>query len=127
MELADIHGWTGYVVFVVVIAAAVMAFNRAKNAQEFEDTPFKVAVILLDLQVALGLVVYGVGQYWNGDAPLIQYVHPVIMLLALGLAHAGLGGARKEQMAADAHRKVGRMLLVAVVLLIAGIGVASAA
>jgi putative copper export protein len=127
MELADIHGWTGYVVFVVVIAVAVMAFNRAKNAQEFEDTPFKVAAILLDLQVLLGLVVYGVGQYWSGDEPLIQYVHPVVMLLALGLAHAGLGGARKEQMAADAHRKVGRMLLIAVVLLIAGIGVASAA
>lgn len=125
--LVSIHRWSGYVVFLVVLVAVVIAFNRAKNAQEFEAGAFSVTAILLDVQVTLGLILYGVGQYWSGDAPLVQYVHPVVMLAALGVAHAGLGGARKEQMAVDAHRKVGRMFAIATALLVVGIGVASAA
>lgn len=124
--LATIHEFTGYAVSVVVLAAVFAAFNRAKNAQEFSATPFSVTTVLLDLQVLLGIAVYGAGRYWEGDEPLIQFVHPVIMLLALGVAHAGLGRGRREQMAADAHRKVGRSFVAAIVLIVAGIGVASA-
>lgn len=123
--LYSIHRWTGYLVFVVVLVATYAAFNRARNAQEFEGTPFSITAVLVDLQVLLGVALYGSGQYWEGDAPLVQYVHPVLMLLALAAAHIGLGRARREQMAADAHRLVGRWLVAAVVLLAAGIGVAT--
>ncbi len=125
--LVTIHQYVGYAVFLVVLAVVFMAFNRAKNAQEFSAAPFSVAAVLLDIQVTLGLIVYGVGQYWSGDAPLIQYVHPLVMLAALGVAHVGLARARREQMAVDAHRKVGRMFAVATVLVVVGIGLASAA
>lgn len=124
--LATIHEFTGYAVFLVVLGVVFAAFNRARNAQEFAATPFSIAAVLLDLQVLLGIATYGTGRYWEVDEPLIQFVHPIIMLVALGVAHAGLGRARREQMAADAHRLVGRMFSVALVLILAGIGVASA-
>lgn len=125
--LFTIHRISGYVVFVVVLIAAFAAFNRARNAQAFEAAVFSVTAVLLDIQVLLGIALYGSGQYWEGDAPLIQYVHPIVMLVALVAAHVGLGRARREQMAADAHRLVGRWFVIATVLVAAGIGLASAA
>lgn len=123
--LFTIHRVSGYAVFVLVLVVSFAAFNRARNAQEFEPGLFSVTAILVDIQVLLGLALYGSGQYWEGDAPLVQYVHPAVMLAALAAAHIGLGRARREQMAADAHRLVGRWFIAAVVLLAAGIGVAT--
>lgn len=123
--LYTIHRWSGYVVFLLVVLAAFAAFNRARNAQEFEPAVFSVTAILIDIQVLLGLALYGAGRYWEGDAPLVQYVHPAVMLVALVVAHVGLGRARREQMAADAHRLVGRWFVAAIVLLAVGIGIAT--
>lgn len=124
--LFTIHRVSGYVVFLIVVVAAFAAFNRARNAQAFEARVFSVTAVLVDLQVLLGIALYGSGKYWEGDSPLVQYVHPVLMLAALVAAHIGLARARREQMAADAHRLVGRWFVIATVLLAAGIGVASA-
>lgn len=125
--LFTIHRWSGYVVFLVVVVAAFAAFNRARNAQAFEATLFSATAVLVDIQVLLGLALYGAGKYWEVDAPLVAYVHPLVMIAALATAHIGLARARREQMAADAHRLVGRWFVIAIVLLVVGIGVASAA
>lgn len=122
----SIHRGLGYVVFVLVVVAAVLAFNRAKNGQEFSAGIFSITMILMDIQLTIGLIGYGLDKFWEADA-MIAYVHPIVMLAALGVGHAGLGKARKEQMAADAYRTVGRMFAISAVLLTIGIGVASAA
>lgn len=126
--LLTIHPWLGYLVTVVVLVVAFMAFGRAKDAREFVATPFSVAMILLDVQVLLGIVLYGVGGYWDLDVtrPEIAFVHPALGLLALIIGHAGLRRARREQMAVDAHRKIGRALVTAFVVVLLSIGVASA-
>lgn len=124
--LFTIHRWSGYAVFLVVVVVAFAAFNRARNAQAFEATLFSVTAALVDIQVLLGIALYGAGKYWEADAPLVVYVHPLVMIAALGAVHLGLARARREQMAADAHRTVGRRFVVAIVLLVIGIGVASA-
>lgn len=118
--LFEIHRGLGYVVLVVVVVASILAFNRAKNGQEFSDGVARGAVILLDVQFLVGIVFYVLGEQWERDA-LVAYVHPVLMLAALGLAHAGLSRARGEQMAADAHRTVGRALAVAAALMLVGV------
>lgn len=123
--LFEIHRGLGYVTFVVVAVASVVAFNRAKNGQEFSDGVAKAAVILLDIQLLLGIGFYVLGEQWDRDA-VISIVHPVLNLAAVGIAHAGLGRARREQMALDANRTVGRALAVAMLLLLVGIGLVSA-
>ena len=122
--LVSIHRIFGYVVFAVVLIVTVYGFGRVKSGMAYEGRAFQVAAVLLDLQVALGIAVYVVVSGWDLSATF-QFIHPVIMLAGLGVAHAGVGAARRERMAADAYRKVSRMLLVAVVLIAAGIGVAS--
>ncbi len=126
--LLTIHPWLGYLVTIVVLVAVFVAFGRARDAREFIATPYSVAMILLDVQVLLGIILYGVGGYWNLDRTTseIAYVHPVLGLLALGIGHAALRRARNEQMAVDAHRKVGRGLVAALIVIVLSIGIASA-
>ncbi len=123
--LATVHMWLGYIAFVVVVVAAVTAFRHAKDGREFARAPYSGALVLLDVQVLLGLIVYAVGGYWDAR-PEIAYVHPGLALAALGVGHALLGRSRKVQLAADAHRLAGRGLVGALVLLLLAIGVASA-
>jgi heme A synthase len=119
-----VHRWLGYGVFLLLVAVAVVAFNRAKNGQEFSATPFSSSMVLVDIQVVIGLIFFTLAGAWEFD-PAVAYVHPAVMLAALGVGHAGVGRARREQMAADAYRKVGRMLVIATVLLLIGIGIVS--
>jgi hypothetical protein len=126
--LVTVHPWLGYVTSVVVLVAALVAFRRAKDAVEFNAGPFSGAMVMLDIVVAIGIVLYVVGGYWDAARVGVglAYVHPALALLALGAGHALLGRARRQQMAVDAHRTAGRGLLIALVLVLAAIGVASA-
>lgn len=125
--LFTVHQWTGYLVSVVVLVTAAMAFGRAKNAQEFTAGPYRAAYALLTLQVLAGITLYALDGYWDAESPLVAYVHPGLGLLALGLGQMLLGRARKTRMAVDAHRLAGRGLVLTLVLVLAAIGVASAA
>ena len=123
--LADVHPWLGYFVFLIMIVAAFMAFRRAKDAAEFQPGPYAMPMVLLDIHVTLGIILYAVGSYWNAR-PEIAYLHPALALAALGVGHALLARAKGTQMAVDAHRAAGRGLVFALVLITASIGVASA-
>jgi heme A synthase len=122
--LFEIHRGVGYVVALVVLVSAVMAFSRAKDAREFSKGPYVGAMVLVDIQVLLGLVLYGVDGYWEADA-MIAYVHPLLALGALGAGHALVGRARKQQMAVEAHRTAGRGLVIAFALVLAAVVVAT--
>lgn len=123
--LGEVHTWLGYIVFVVILVVASMAFGRAKDAREFTTGPYASALVLLDIQVLLGLVTYGIGGYWDAR-PEIAYLHPLFALAALGAGHALFGRAKRMILAADAHRGAGRALIVALVLIGIAIAVASA-
>jgi heme A synthase len=119
-----VHQWTGYLVSVIVLVVAVIAFRRAKDSREFDAGLYRLTYALLILQVLIGLVLYGLDGYWDA-APLVAYVHPLLAIAALGIGQALLGRARKTQMAVDAHRLAGRGLVLSFVLVLAAIGAAS--
>ncbi len=122
--LFEAHRGVGYLVVVVLLVSAWLASGRAKDAREFSKGPYAGAMVLLDIQVLLGLVLYGVAQSWEAD-PLIAYVHPVLALVALGVGHALVGRAGKQQQVVDAHRTAGRGLVAALVLTVAAVVVAT--
>lgn len=122
--LFEAHRGLGYLVTVVLLVVAGLAFGRARDAREFARGPYTVAMVLLDVQVLLGLVLYGVEQYWEAGA-LVAYVHPLLALLALGAGHALVSRARKHQQVVEAHRTAGRGLLAALVLALAAVVVAT--
>lgn len=123
--LATIHMWTAYGMFLVVLVSAFLGFGRAKDAREFTAGPYSGAMVLLDITVTLGIVLYVLGSAWNAR-PEIAYLHPLFAFAALGVGHALLGRARKQRMAVDAHRTAARGLLLALLFVVLAIGVASA-
>lgn len=123
--LQAVHPWFGYGVSLIVLIVAMIGLGRAKDAREFTSGAYAAAMVLLDIQVLLGIVLYSVSASWDAR-PEIAYIHPIIGLAALGVGHALLGRARKQQMAVDAHRTAARGLLIAFVLVLLSIGIASA-
>lgn len=124
--LFQVHRVLGYGISVLVLVAALVAFGRAKNGQEFTPALYRGVYGLLALHVLLGIVLYAVLGSWD-SVPLVAYVHPLVGVVALGAGQALLGRARRLQMAADAHRAAGQGLIVTLVLVLAAIGVVSAA
>jgi hypothetical protein len=123
--LATIHQYVGYGIVLVVLVSAGLGFGRAKDAREFTPGPYVVGTVLLDIQVLAGLILYGIGSYWEHPSALVRYLHPALAILALVAAHAGLKRARRQQMAVDAHRGAARALVLALVLIVAAIGAVS--
>jgi hypothetical protein len=123
--LFQVHRALGYGISLLVLVAAFVAFGRAKNGQEYSAGLYRGTFGLLSLHVVLGIVLYGVGGYWDVESALVAYVHPALGVVALGAGQAMLGRARRLQMAADAHRASGRALIVTLVLVLAAIGVVS--
>ena len=77
-------------------------------------------MVLLDIHVSVGIVLYVVGQWWGADL-LLSVVHPVLALAALAVGHIGLGRARRESN--PRHAAMG--MAAALVLVTAAIAVAS--
>ena len=117
--LSLIHTNLGYLVFLVVLVATLLAFRSGTP-----DAPVSrltsLSMVLLDIHVSVGIVFYVVGQWWAADL-LIAVVHPVLAIAALAAGHIGIGRARRERN----PRLAAVGLAGALVLVTAAIGVAS--
>lgn len=124
--LRTVHPWLGYVVLVVLVGAAGTAFSHGRSSREL-DTRLPVgATVLLDIQVTLGILLWATGSHWR-SGPLIAWVHPVLTIAALVAGHVGIARARRLRLVTEAWAAIGRGLTTASVLVVLGIGVASAA
>jgi len=117
--LVFIHRNLGYVVFLVVLVATFLAFRNGTSEAPVSRLT-SLTMVLLDIHVSVGIVLYVVGQWWGANL-LIGVVHPVLALAALAAGHIGLGRARRESN--PRHAAVG--LATALVLVTAAIGVVS--
>ncbi len=93
--LVEIHSWFRWVVLAAMVVAVVYGFLRYRTRATWNDRLFALTAVLFDLQVALGIILWFGTQAW-GDNAFIAYIHPVGMLVAVGLLHAVLGRARKQ-------------------------------
>ncbi len=125
--LRDVHQIFGYIVFLVMVGVAIFGVMQSRSGESFRVQPFRVSSGLLTLQFVVGIALYGSGTYWNVDAPLVVYVHPLIQFLAVGMAHAAVARGQRETMAADAWMWSGRFTGISALLVTIGIGIASAA
>lgn len=114
-----IHTNLGYLVFLVVLVATILAF-RTGTPEAPVSRLSSMTMVLLDVHVTVGILLYVVGDWWGADL-LIAVVHPVLALGALAVGHIGLGRARRERN----PRVAATGLAGALVLVTAAIGVAS--
>jgi len=113
------HQNLGYLVFVVVLVATVLAFRTPAGAAPVSRLS-SLTMVLLDIHVTVGIVFYVVGGWYGADL-MTAVVHPVLALAALGAGHVGLGRARRE----NNPRHAATGLAAALFLVTAAIGVVS--
>ena len=96
--------WVVLLLGLAAITVAVMAAIGRRPWDEIADRAGLFYTISMDVQVVIGLLVWIVGQRWAGDW-LTGWVHPLLMLGAVGLAHVG----RRRADAANSDRERGRL------------------
>ncbi len=118
------HAWWQYAALLAVIVSLVFAF-RSSMMDATAEMVYRVTAIVIDVQVALGLVVWLSNSGWSlGFAQ--GWLHPIVGLAALGVLHAFIGRARKGHPEV-ANRTVRTGLLITIVLVVAAIGIAEMA
>jgi len=75
----------------------------------------------IDIQVVLGLLLYGVTQAWKGQTTFIAYIHPLVMIVALAIIHIVNVRAKRLDSPVARHRTFTVGLIVALLLITAAI------
>lgn len=118
------HMWWQYVVLLAIVVSLFFAFRSAMMSSTAEIV-YRVTAVTVDIQVALGIVIWLANSGWNLDF-MQGWLHPIIGLAAVGVLHAFVGRARKGHPEV-ANRTARTGLIIAIVLVIAAIGIAEAA
>jgi len=118
------HSWWQYLVLAAIVVSLFYAF-RSAAMDSTAETVYRITAVVVDIQVALGLVVWLSNSGWSlGFAQ--GWLHPILGLAALGVLHAFIGRARSGPLE-KANRTVRTGLLVAILLVVAAIGIAEMA
>jgi hypothetical protein len=107
--LVEIHSVLRWVVLVVGVGALVLAGLAATGTRPWDRVADRAAFffpLAMDVQALVGIVLWVLGQRWT--TVYLGWIHPLAMIAALGLAHAGR--ARSER--ADASRDRGRQAVI---------------
>lgn len=123
--LLDIHSIIRWIVVVVAAAAAlkfVLGWTRRTPWQAADRGLMSAFTGLIDLNVTLGIVMLLILGIQSGDWPRERIEHAGTMLVAVIVAHAT---ARWRKKGDDATQFRNSLIVVAVVMLLIVIGVAS--
>lgn len=121
--LINAHSGWQYVVLAVLVVALFFAF-RTKELTPPAETTYRITAVAIDIQVALGIAVWFATSAWNQEFAQ-AWVHPITGLAALGVLHAFIGRARKANRQ-SANLIVRNGLIIALVLVVAAIGIGEA-
>ncbi len=93
--LVTIHSWTRWLVLIALLGGVVLPYVRFRAKADWSPHVHQVAVMLVDVQVAIGIVIW---LFFSGANRGFYFavLHPVTMLLALGVIHVGFRIAKKR-------------------------------
>jgi hypothetical protein len=95
--LVQAHSGVRWLVLLALLFAIVTAVRNLKAEwTEQSIRPFSIAAVLFDIQVTLGIITYVVGKTWESDDSFISRIHPLVMIIALGVLHMSIARARKS-------------------------------
>lgn len=119
----DAHSIWQYVAIASVVISLIFSFQGTMT--QTAERSYRLTAVTVDIQVALGLILWLADSGWS--LGLMQgWLHPITGIAAAGVLHVFVGRARVA--GAEAGNRVVRVgIIVAVVLVVAAIGIAEMA
>mgnify|MGYP001817435206 CR=1 FL=1 len=117
--LVTVHSWLRWLVLLALLGGAVVGVYRYRARAEFEPSLFQLAVMTVDIQVAIGIVIWIVDDGWS-ETFFFKVLHPAFMLVALAVAHMGLVVAKRRN-DERSYLLAGGSSLLALLLIVMGI------
>lgn len=117
--LLTLHSWVRWLVLLGLVAGVGLGISRHLAGGGWEPGRFSAAVIALDVEVLIGIVLYLGNEGWD-QGTFIAIVHPSLVLLALAVAHVGLGYAKRNA-GGEPNKVVAYAFFVSVVLVVAAV------
>lgn len=116
-------GWRHLVVLVLAVAIIRAAYGwiRGSDWGVWDARLDMATTIAVDIQVLLGLVVWIVGQHWQGYNTLAAWEHPVTMIVAAAAAHVTSSRVKKSPESAAKFRTATIGYLITALILALGI------
>lgn len=114
------HSWVRWLLLLGLVAAVGLGISRhLKGEVPWEPGYYRATVMALDFQVLLGLIIYFGNEGWD-QGTFIAVIHPIVMLLAIAVAHIGLRYA-STHLDDGPDRIIGYSYFVSTVLVIAAV------
>lgn len=120
---ATAHQYWQYVTLLAVVVSLIFSFQPLMSSTA--ERAYRLTAVAVDIQVALGIVLWLAASGWNLGF-MQGWLHPIIGLAALGVLHAFVGRARKAHPEV-AQRTFRTGMIIALVLVVAAIGIAEMA
>jgi len=73
---------------IVALGLALAAVTGARTWDPQAERAASIFPIVMDVQLLMGIILWVFGDWPRGD-PLLSWIHPLGMTVAVGLAHAG--------------------------------------
>jgi hypothetical protein len=105
--LVAVHGFLRWLVLLAALGAlgvALASWLGSAASEKMARQAMLAFVISLDIQVLLGIFIYIGEQRWAGGGRQFQFEHPILMLVALAIAHVAAARARRIPDQKDAGR-----------------------
>jgi hypothetical protein len=96
-----LHSLMRWLVLLAAIAA-IVGYARARGRSGFDAPTERLGSLYaaaIGIQLLFGIVLWLLQGRWNGGNIFLSFIHPIMMLLATGVASAGVARARRTQSA----------------------------
>lgn len=121
LGLHSLWRWVVLIVVVVALIRGISGWARGGPWTGADRTLGLLTTSTIDIQVVLGLLLYGATQAWKGQTAFIAYIHPLVMIVALVIIHIANSRAKRLDSPVARHRTFTVGLIVALVLITAAI------
>ncbi len=93
--LVTIHSWVRWIVLAALLGGIVLGVMRYRAKADWSPHYYSLMAMFIDIQVTIGIVIWLFYDGWNRGF-FFSVLHPIAMLLALGVAHMGMAIARRR-------------------------------
>ena len=119
--LHSLWRWVVLLVMLVALVRGLFGWLRGGAWTDLDRQLTLATVGAIDIQALLGIIIWiGEGR-WGGDDVFRSFIHPLVMIVALTVAHVGSARLRRESEPAAKHRWLALSLVVVFVLVTAAI------